>query len=34
MYPDANIPVMQLLLVAGGSAATHFEMGRMLARWC
>ena len=30
MYPEANIPVMQLSLVAGGSAAAHFEMGRML----
>ena len=31
MYPEANIPVMQLALVAGAGAATHFEMGRILA---
>jgi 4,5-DOPA dioxygenase extradiol len=31
MYPDANIPAMQLSLVAGAGTATHFEMGRILA---
>ena len=31
MYPDATVPVMQLSLVAGASAKSHFEMGRILA---
>jgi 4,5-DOPA dioxygenase extradiol len=31
MYPDATVPVMQLSLVAGASAKSHFEMGRVLA---
>lgn len=31
VYPDADIPLVQLSLVRGGSARQHFEIGRALA---
>jgi 4,5-DOPA dioxygenase extradiol len=31
MYPQANVPVMQLSLVRNADPATHFELGRALA---
>ncbi len=31
MYPEANVPVMQLSLVRNAGPATHFELGRLLS---
>ncbi|MGB8516563.1 MAG: class III extradiol ring-cleavage dioxygenase [Gallionella sp.] len=31
MYPNADVPVMQLSLVGDASAATHYELGRALS---